>query len=77
MAGLAASGARCLAYDRGGILYGMAAILLAGHPHQHRPAFGAGYLLAPDRRGRDRRCVAFRRAGERDVDVGGALALTC
>jgi ribose transport system permease protein len=47
MAGLHVRAHVVFAYTAAGILYGMAAILLAGIRINIDPAFGAGYLLAP------------------------------
>ncbi len=71
MAGLRVRTHVVFAYTAAGTLYAMATILLAGIRINIDPAFGAGYLLRSDRRGRDRRRGALRRAGERDVDLGG------
>ena len=59
------------AYTAAGVLYAVAAILLAGVRINIDPAFGASYLRA-DRRGRPRGRGALGRAGQRgDVDLGG------
>ena len=71
MAGLRVRTHVVFAYTAAGILYGVAAVLLAGIRINVDPGFGAAYLLAPIACGGDRGRVALRRAGERDVDVGG------
>ena len=71
MAGLRVRTHVVFAYTAAGILYAIAAILLAGIRINIDPGFGAAYLLAPIAAVVIAGASLVRRAGERDVDVGG------
>ena len=75
MAGIRVRAHVVFAYTAAGVLYAVAAILLAGVRISIDPAFGAGVPPRAGRRGRHRRRGALGRAGERDLDLGcGARA---
>ncbi len=71
MAGLRVRIHVVFAYTAAGILYGVGGGPARRHPHQRRPGLRRRLPAGADRRRRHRGRVALRRAGERDVDVGG------